>query len=114
MTRSRLCGAVSHPQLIDRGLGTSTPLELLNDAAAALDQQASLAVQDSEPLRAIVQSLEQQFDGLSTSGPILIAPTEVDSELPSSEDLIADLEQFLREQDSGNAGNDANRDLSLN
>ena len=88
-------------QLIDRGLGTSTPLSLLTEAAVALDHQAALAVQESQPLQAIVQSLEQQFDGLSISGPILIAPTDVETELPSSEDLIADLEQFLRAQDTG-------------
>jgi proteasome assembly chaperone (PAC2) family protein len=85
-------------EAIDHALGTSTPLAILRERAATLDQEAEQALGQSEPFRAVVQSLEQRFDGSRGATPTLLAPANVPSDLPSSDELIASLEQFLREQ----------------
>jgi predicted ATP-grasp superfamily ATP-dependent carboligase len=83
---------------IDRGLGTSTPLAALQDRAAALDRDTEGALHESEQLRALVQSLEEQFDWIRGSTGAPVAPSEAASDLPPSSEVIAGLEQFLRQQ----------------
>jgi hypothetical protein len=89
---------IAFVEAIDRGLGTSTPLAWLREQAAAQDQEAEQALAQSEPLRTVVQSLERRFDEDSRSTPALLAPAKVGSPLPPSDEVIADLERFLREQ----------------
>jgi proteasome assembly chaperone (PAC2) family protein len=113
-------GTEQHPramialiEAIDHGLGTSTPLAILREQAATLDREAEQALGQSEPLRAVVQSLEQRFDGIRGATPMPLAPGEVGSNLPSSDEVIAGLEQFLREQrGAGGAGPSDNASLS--
>jgi predicted ATP-grasp superfamily ATP-dependent carboligase len=92
-------------EAVDRGLGTSTPLAILREQAAVLDQEAEQAIGASEPFRTLVQSLELRFDGRRGSAPMLLATGETGSDLPSSDVVIAGLEEFLREQ-RGTAGAD--------
>jgi proteasome assembly chaperone (PAC2) family protein len=92
-------------EAIDRGLGTSTPLAIFREQAATLDRETEEAVGQSEPLRAVVRTLEQQFDGIRDSRPTLLASSTATSDLPSHHEVIAALEQFLREQrGAGGAG----------
>ena len=99
-------------EAIDRGLGTSTPLAILREQAATLDRQTEEAVGQSEPLSAVVQSLEERFDGIRGSTPTLLAPGQAASDLPSSDQVIAGLEQFLREQRGpGGAGSSEHASL---
>lgn len=94
-------------EAIDRGLGTSTPTAPLREQAAAVDQEAEQAVRQSEPLRKLVQSLEHQFDWIRGSGTTLTTTIPVASDLPSGDELVAGIEQFLRRQrDSEGSGSD--------
>jgi proteasome assembly chaperone (PAC2) family protein len=111
-------GTEQHPramialiEAIDHGLGTSTALAALREQAANLDREAGQALVQSEPLRVVVQSLEQRFDGNRDAMPMLLASGEVSSDLPSSDQVIAGLEQFLRAQrgsEGGGPSDDAN------
>ncbi len=94
-------------EAIDRGFGTSTSVAKLRRHAAMLDRHAEEALRQSERLRELVRSLEQQFDGTAASP---AARSETVSDLPSSGELIADLEAFLSQQrDAGSAGTNGRR-----
>jgi predicted ATP-grasp superfamily ATP-dependent carboligase len=92
---------------IDHALGTSTPLARLREQATTLDREAEQALSQSEPLRAVVRSLEQRFDGIHGAIPLLLAGGEFKSDLPSSDEVIAGLEQYLREQRGSGHGDAA-------
>jgi hypothetical protein len=94
-------------EAIEHALGTSTPLARLLEQAVALDREAEQALSQSEPLRAVVQSLEQRFDGVHGAIPLLLAGDEAKVDLPSSDEVIAGLEQYLREQRGPGSGETA-------
>ena len=99
-------------EAIDRSLGTASPLAALREHAATLDREAAQAVRQSEPLRTVVQALEQQFDGIRGATATLPAPSQTASDLPSSDEVIAEIEQFLRQQRGpGASGPDGNTTL---
>jgi predicted ATP-grasp superfamily ATP-dependent carboligase len=85
-------------EAIDLSLGTATPVARLREQATALDSEVEHALRRSESLRAVVRSLEQRYDGLHGATPLLLAGDEFQSDLPSSDAVIAGLEQYLREQ----------------
>jgi predicted ATP-grasp superfamily ATP-dependent carboligase len=91
-------------EAIDHGLGTSTPLARLREQATALDSEVENVLRRSESLRAVVRSLEQRYDGLHGDTRLLVAGDEFKSELPSSDEVIAGLEQYLREQRGSGRG----------
>jgi proteasome assembly chaperone (PAC2) family protein len=98
-------GAEQYPQAmialieaIDRGLGTSTPVAVLHERAATLEVQADQVVRQSESLKAFVGTLEEQFDTIRGSTVSPVVPGNTGSALPSSAEVIAGLESFLREQ----------------
>jgi hypothetical protein len=87
---------------IDRGLGISTAVASLRERAANFEFETQRALRESEPLREVVRSLEQRIDAIHGSTPHLLTGGEFTSDLPSSDEVIAGLEQYLREQrDSG-------------
>ena len=95
-----LCGPLdSNLREIEQRTGLSLPLSALDEAAnstrVAIDKQVS---QSSEVL-ALVQALEQQYDSYSRSqeDPLV----ESDDQLPSADELGAELERFLAEQIRG-------------
>ena len=88
-------------EALDRGLGTSTSLATLRREAARLDRYSEEAMAESEQLRELVRSLETQTeeDDLPDGG----QPPA--SALPPSEDILAEVEAFLRrEHDAGSTG----------
>jgi proteasome assembly chaperone (PAC2) family protein len=84
---------VSLLQLIDRGFGTSTPLDGLLDQARAFEEQIGEVMEESSEAAAYVHQLEEQYD--ANRPPM---PTEPPEELPSSDEILGDLERFLRRQ----------------
>ena len=98
--------AITLIEALDRGLGTSTPVAALREQAQALDRHAEQAVRESQQIRTLVQSLEQQYDWIGGSkGAQQQAPTAT-IELPASEDVVAGVEAFLRQQ-RGSKGSSA-------
>ena len=83
-------------ELIDRSFGTTTDLASLREEAEQFEDQVRSVLADSEEAAAYVRQLEEQFD---TNQPPLPAPQEPrPEELPDAEDLLGDLERFLKDQ----------------
>lgn len=82
---------ISLVRTIDRGYGTSTPLAGLEERSAEFETQVAEAMEQSDEASNYIQTLEEQFDSN--------APEPDDSgELPTSDELLGDLERFLRQQ----------------
>ncbi|MSQ36218.1 MAG: PAC2 family protein [Dehalococcoidia bacterium] len=86
---------VSLVRALDRGFGTDTPLAEIEERVAKFADQVDEAMEHTAEADAYVRTLEEQFDQTAQgAGEPAPAPTE----LPSSAELLGDLERFLREQ----------------
>jgi predicted ATP-grasp superfamily ATP-dependent carboligase len=82
--------------VLDRGYGLHTSLDAVEALAEHFEEQVQDAMSESGEAAAYIRSLEEQFDA---NVPQLAAPDEGGAaELPSAEDLLSDLEGFLRDQ----------------
>ena len=83
-------------QLIDRGFGTETSLARIERRIERFKEQVQQAITESGEAESYIRMLESQYDA---NLPQLTAPDAGgDPELPSAEDLLSDLEGFLRDQ----------------
>ena len=83
-------------RLIDRGFGTDTSLARIERRIERFKEQVQQAITDSGEAESYIRMLESQYDAKL---PQLTEPdTGDDPELPSAEDLLSDLEGFLRDQ----------------
>jgi predicted ATP-grasp superfamily ATP-dependent carboligase len=80
-------------RLVDSAFGTSTSLAGLEEAAREFEDQVQQVLEESSEASAYVRQLEEQYDA---NRPAL--PTVEEQELPATEDILSDLEQFLRRQ----------------
>lgn len=97
-----------HPQAtialvesLDRGLGTSTALGELREQAAQLDRDVATVIEESPQLQTVVSTLEEQFDWIRRSKTPLLSAPQQPLALPSSDEVISDVERFLEEQRGG-------------
>jgi hypothetical protein len=88
---------ISLLHIIDRGFGTVTPLEPLEERVAVFDVQLQEALDPSSEAATYVRSLEEQFDAQMAQGMDAGQPGRT-AELPSSDEILGDLEQFLKQQ----------------
>lgn len=79
-------------EVIDRGLGTRTSLEVLQPHRDAFDAQAALAMESTPAVAQLVANLERQYDEAPPVAPVLRA-----------DEVLADVEALLARQD-GEAG----------
>lgn len=88
-------------QLIDKGFGTKTSVEPLRSQLASFDEKVREVMEESAEAAGYVQQLEEQYDA---SSPVLPAAAEGQprGDLPPTEDLLSDLEQFLKRQRDDN------------
>lgn len=87
-------------RVLDRGFGTSTSLEAVEARIERFAEQVQQAINESGEAESYIQMLETQYDA---NLPQLSAPEAGGAaELPEAEDLLTDLESFLREQQRGN------------
>ncbi len=86
--------------LVDRGYGTSTGRDPLEKQLAEFDEQVQEALAQSSEAAAYVRQLEEQYDANRPAGALTpeTEATEGSSELPSTSDLLDDLESFLRQR----------------
>lgn len=89
--------AMSLIRLIDHAFHTSTPLSELEEEASAFEDQVQSVLDESSDAAAYVRQLEEQYD---SNRPSLPAIPEESAELPPTEELLGDLERFLRDQRS--------------
>ena len=87
--------AMALTRLIDHAFATKTPLDDLEEQARAFEEQVQSVLDESSDAAAYVSQLEEQYDN---DRPSLPAFPEEGGELPSPEELLGDLEQFLRDQ----------------
>ncbi|MGI9064661.1 MAG: PAC2 family protein [Pseudonocardiaceae bacterium] len=79
--------------------GLAVPAEALRPAADQAIAEVDQQIATSDEVSAVVRRLEQQFDATAqTRGRRPLPAAEVD-ELPTAEEIGAELEQFLAEQD---------------
>ncbi len=97
---------VSLVDYIDRGFGTSTSRTGLDEQSARFEEQVREVLEESTDAGAYVRQLEEQYDTERPSQAAITGPTgdalaaDTD-ELPSPDELLDDLERFLRDQQSG-------------
>ena len=83
-------------KLIDRGFGTNTSLARIERRIARFSEQVQEAVTESGEAESYIRMLEQQYDANIEQQ--AEQESAADAELPSAEDLLSDLEGFLRDQ----------------
>lgn len=79
-------------EVIDRGLGTHTSLELLQPHREAFDAQATMAMESTPAMAELVANLERQYDEAPAPASVLRA-----------DEVLADVEALLARRD-GEAG----------
>ena len=88
---------VSLLRTLDRGFGTATPVEPLDERLQDFDERIREALDQMRDGENYVRSLEEKYDGLRWDDPEL---DEKDDGTPllTSDEILGDLERFLREQ----------------
>lgn len=88
---------------LDHGFHTSTSLEPLDDRLSAFSDQIAEAMGASSEAATYVRQLEEQYDANQpTAGAAgLDGDESAESDLPPAEDLIDDLDRFLRDRRQG-------------
>lgn len=93
--------AASLVDRIDHAFGTTTSRAGLEEQSAIFEEQVREVLEESADAGAYVQQLEEQYD---TERPGRSGASRADDaadELPAPEDLLDDLERFLRDQQRG-------------
>ena len=93
--------AITLVKTLDGGFNTTTPLDQLHERANAFAGQVREAMEQSGEAESYVRQLEEQYDTNQPPTPTFDAADSERAELPASEDLIDDLERFLRERRNG-------------
>ena len=82
--------------LLSRLLGFQVPLDELSAAAATFEREVDKAVNNDPQISAYVSKLEQRYEE---------SEELVDGEMPQPEELVKELEEFLKEQQKRDGGN---------
>ncbi|MEI7925287.1 MAG: PAC2 family protein [Chloroflexota bacterium] len=91
--------AASLVDRIDHAFGTTTSRVGLQEQSVIFEEQVREVLEESNDAGAYVRQLEEQYDS-ERQGQVAPAAND-DDELPSPNDLLDDLEQFLRDQRPG-------------
>ncbi len=92
--------AASLVDRIDHAFGTTTSRDGLQEQSVIFEEQVREVLEESNDAGAYVRQLEEQYDS-ERQGQVAPAANDADDELPSPNDLLDDLEQFLRDQRPG-------------
>jgi predicted ATP-grasp superfamily ATP-dependent carboligase len=87
--------AVTLLESVQRATGLVLPGDALREAARRTDLEIARQVEGSEEVAEVVQALEQQYDAFTADRENLLAG---DEQVPTAEELGAQFEQFLAEQ----------------
>lgn len=83
---------------LDRGLGTQTPVELIRREADQFVANVTEMLNHAPQIREVVGRLETQYDANRLQGGGPPAPSREDApELPTGGEVVADVEDFLRQ-----------------
>ncbi|PSK96463.1 PAC2 family protein [Murinocardiopsis flavida] len=97
--------AIAALEYVAGATGLALPAGALEEAAVETDAEIEQQVEASDEVQRVVRGLEEQYDSsvaarerTAESGPLL---AEDESALPTAEELGAELERYLAEQDNG-------------
>ena len=82
---------------VERATGLNLPAEGLREAAELTDAEIARQVQGSDEVTEVVRSLEEQYDAFNSGRQDLLAGQP--ENMPTAEELGAQFERFLAEQD---------------
>jgi predicted ATP-grasp superfamily ATP-dependent carboligase len=88
--------AVTLLESVQRATGLSLPTDALREAAHRTDLEIARQVEGSEEVSEVVQALEQQYDAFAAGGDGGMLADE--ENMPTAEELGAQFERFLAEQ----------------
>jgi predicted ATP-grasp superfamily ATP-dependent carboligase len=89
--------AVTLLESVQRATGLSLPADALREAAQRTDAEIARQVEGSEEVSEVVQALEQQYDAFAAGSDGGLLADEADN-MPTAEELGAQFERFLAEQ----------------
>jgi predicted ATP-grasp superfamily ATP-dependent carboligase len=95
--------AISLSRALDSAYGTQTPMESLDTQAEEFLRQVKQAMAQSSDAEAYVRQLEEQYDSNRPPVPRALEQGQSPGELPATDEILSDLERFLRES----RGNDS-------
>jgi predicted ATP-grasp superfamily ATP-dependent carboligase len=93
--------AVTLLDSVQRVTGLSLPSDALRESARRTDLEIARQVEGSTEVAEVVQALEQQYDAFTASRESLLA--EGAESMPTAEELGAQFERFLAEQNRGDS-----------
>ncbi|HEX9034690.1 MAG TPA: PAC2 family protein [Streptosporangiaceae bacterium] len=97
--------AITLLSAIERATGLSLPAEALHEAAQLTDAEIARQVAGSEEVTEVVRSLEEQYDAFNAGRQDLLAGEP--ENMPTAEELGAQFEKFLAEQQPGSEGTES-------
>ena len=90
--------AVTALETVINATGLAIPGDALREAAAETDKEIAAQVEGSDEVQKVVRALEQQYDAFAGASERESLLAE-DAPMPTAEELAAQFEQFLAEQD---------------
>jgi hypothetical protein len=90
--------AVTLLDSVARATGLQLPDEALREAAEQTDEEIRRQVEGSEEITEVVQALEQQYDAYAEGAGREGLLTDGEDRMPTADELGAQFEQFLAEQ----------------
>ncbi len=97
--------AVALLAAVERATGLDLPSEALREASAVTDAEIARQVASSEEVTEVVRSLEEQYDAYNAGRSDLLAGQP--ENMPTADELGAQFERFLAEQQYGNENPDS-------
>jgi predicted ATP-grasp superfamily ATP-dependent carboligase len=91
--------AVSLLTAVEQATGLSLPADALREAAELTDAEIARQVEGSDEVTEVVRSLEEQYDAFNADRQDLL--TDQPENMPTAEELGAQFEKFLAEQQFG-------------
>jgi predicted ATP-grasp superfamily ATP-dependent carboligase len=88
--------AVTLLESVQRATGLSLPADALREAAHRTDLEIARQVEGSDEVSEVVQALEQQYDAFAAGNSDMLA--DEPENMPTAEELGAQFERFLAEQ----------------
>jgi predicted ATP-grasp superfamily ATP-dependent carboligase len=96
--------AVALLSALERATGLNLPADELREAAAITDAEIARQVAGSEEVTEVVKSLEEQYDAFDAGRQDLLV--QAPENMPTADELGAQFERFLAEQQFGGEGTD--------
>ena len=90
--------AVTALETVINATGLAIPGDALREAAAETDKEIAAQVEGSDEVQKVVRALEQQYDAFAGASERESLLAE-DADMPTAEELAAQFEQFLAEQE---------------